>query len=79
MRAICLGGQFHQLTIDLSEEQDVFQPTGKLRPRYEKVFHTPDKSEAFFASSDLSLPELSHLVNEYIKSRSPAATAQHAN
>lgn len=77
MRVICLGGQFHQLTIDLSDEQDVFRPTGKMRPRYEKLFQTPDKSEAFFASSDLSLPEVSHLVTEYMSLR-PVVAPPHA-
>ncbi len=68
MEVICVGGPYHGLVVDLPEQQDIYRPTGELRPRYQKLLQSGSRSRAYFAFSELSDLEAHELVMEHIRS-----------
>jgi hypothetical protein len=81
MKVICLGGPYHGLEVELPAQQDVYRPTGELRPRYEKRLQSGSGSQAYFAFSELSELEANMLVMEHVRSigtRAASARERHA-
>ncbi len=78
MEVICVGGPCHGLVIDLPKEQDIYRPTGEMRPRYAKLFESPRSTQAYFAYSDLTSLEANQLVMEHIRTRQSMRAASAA-
>jgi len=72
MRVVCLGVPFHESTFDLSNEQDVLQPTSQFRPRYLKRYQIVDYSQAFFASSHRSETNALELLGQHVAGKASA-------
>ncbi len=68
MEVICVGGPHHGLVVDLPEQQDIYRPTGELRPRYQKLLQSGSGARAYFAFSELSELEARGLVMEHVRS-----------
>ena len=78
MKAICLGGPYHGLNVDLPEDQDIYRPTGELQPRYERMSRSSAGPETYFIFSDLSEPQAHELVTSYLQSVGPGTSTRPA-